>query len=195
MGLDQYIYRINPLSKEVAKKIEGKIVKDIQRDIMLFSLADKEAAKGFPFWDLGQVVTLKDEFLKREDLIRDLNPGGDISSVRWGEDEVIVYLPADSAEIEGKKISIATEEFEKKYISLEDVQFLALSPSAVYYWRKQWDLHEELQDVTGRPIDNLEFVRIPEEDLSDILEIFPPHDSEFFATAEDDSEIFYHPWW
>ena len=95
-----------------------------------------------------------------------------------------------------KKIQIPVDELKKKYITVRTVNAECIGMENVAYWRKHYDLQDDLHKASDIPIDNCGYYPLND----DMWKVLEHHDKEkydelYHYRNDDTCEIVYLEWY
>lgn len=220
MGLDQWLFRIQRLTKEEAIALEGKHYNEISEDdsLLLFR-ANEYSAEERDFDEIKSIfeyltkVKLISSLVHIEDLYRDkgVPEGYSVigSSYRNGNTHVsFVKYPEDGSDYEYSKlpkmeIDVTDEEYNKySYEEVED--YYVCKIEEIYYWRKNYELQDKLYEAAeenGDQILNCGWHKCNEEMIMDIQDAISQEDNMRLVNMRlvlnlPESEAYvYHEWY
>lgn len=215
MGLDQWLYRIQRLTKEEAIALEGKHYNEmIEDDSLLLFRANEYPAEEEDFDEIKSIfgyltkVKLISPLVRIGDLYRDKGvPEGysvDGSSYINGNMHLsFVKYPEDGSEYEYSKfprmeIDVTDEEYNKySYEEVED--YYVCKKEKIYYWRKNCELQDKLYEAAeenGDQILNCGWHKCNEEMIMDIQDAISQEDNMRLVLNLPESEAYvYHEWY
>ena len=213
MGLDQWLYQIQRLTKEEAIALEGKHYNEISKDDSLLLFRANESEEG-DFDEIKSIfgyltkVKLISSLVHIEDLYRDKGVPEGYSVIgsfyRNGNTHVsFVKHPEDGSEYEYSKlprveIDVTDEEYNKySYEEVED--YYVCKKEEIYYWRKNYELQDKLYEAAeenGDQILNCGWHKCNEEMIMDIQDAISQEDNMRLVLNLSESEAYvYHEWY
>lgn len=215
MGLDQWLYCIQRLTKEEAIALEGKRYDEmIEDDSLLLFRANEYPAEEEDFDEIKSIfgyltkVKLISSLVRVEDLYRDkgVPEGYSVigSSYRNGNMHLsFVKYPEGGSEYEYSKlprveIDVTNEEYNKySYEEVED--YYVCKKEEIYYWRKNYELQDKLYETAvenGDQILNCGWHKCNEEMIMDIQNAISQEDNMRLVLNLPESEAYvYHEWY
>ena len=213
MGLDQWLYQIQRLTKEEAIALEGKHYNEISEDDSLLLFRANESEEG-DFDEIKSIfgyltkVKLISSLVHIEDLYKDkgVPEGYSVigSSYRNGNTHVsFVKHPEDGSEYEYSKLPIVeidvTDEEYNKYSYEEVEDYYVCKKEEIYYWRKNYELQYKLYESAeenGDQILNCGWHKCNEEMIMDIQDAISQEDNMRLVLNLPESEAYvYHEWY
>ncbi len=215
MGLDQWLYRVQRLTKEEAIALEGKHYDKLNGDdsLLLFR-ANEYITKDMDFHEIKSIfgyltkVKLISSLVRIEDLYRDkgVPEGYSIVGSSYGNGNMhlsFIKYPEDGSEYEFSKlprveIDVTDEECNKySYEEVED--YYVCKKEKIYYWRKNYKLQDKLYEAAeenGDRILNCGWHKCNEEMIMDIQDAISQEDNMRLVLNLPESEAYvYHEWY
>lgn len=199
MGLDMYLNKVRKLTKEEENKLR-KIKSFEELDafdepyyyIVLDSGEEKRITRDLARY--GTIISLPVAYIDIGKIRKEFDIDEDTDCTGRCYDAKYTAFWFD-----GDEIKISNEILEKKYLTeIERDVLVYRNEGELFYWRKDWDMHDYICEITEKEIENTERVYISEENLKKIAERDPRvHDA---VTNDWDMEdpgisVFYYPWW
>lgn len=213
MGLDQWLYRVQRITKEETIALEGKYYNEISKDNSLLLFRANEPEDG-DFDEIKSIfgyltkVKLISSLVHIEDLYRDkgVPEGYSVIGSSYGNGNMhvsFVKYPEDGSEYEYSKlprveIDVTDEEYNKySYEEVED--YYACKEEEIYYWRKNYELRDKLYEAAeenGDQILNCGWYKCNEEMIMDIQDSISQEDNMRLVLNLPESEAYvYHEWY
>lgn len=188
MGLDQYIFRVKKL--ELADRLYTS------EELSTMGL-DKIPAEHFDnemYKQLKPYAVKRDVLCKLYDtakIIEDYNmPNGSHIWSYCGNEITIGGYDANNQRVDK---TITRDEIERKYIKTEIIPYYIFSTEEVWYWRKNYDLAEWLDDNMKCTRENTGYYKLTKTLIKRINSKFKAKIPEESATKE--SALFYWEWY
>lgn len=215
MGLDQWLYRVQRLTKEEAIALEGKHYDEmIEDDSLLLFRANEYPEEEEDFDEIKSIfgyltkVKLISFLVHVKDLYRDKGVPEGYSVVGSSYTNGNMHLsfvkyPEDGSEYEYSKfprveIDVTNEEYNKySYEEVED--YYVCKKEEIYYWRKNYELQDKLYEAAvenGDQILNCGWHKCNEEMIMDIQNAISQEDNMRLVLNLPESEAYvYHEWY
>ena len=200
MGLDMFAFKIRKVTAEELASINS--YEDVRNGLNAISVADFNDNPEM-FNDLGPYVTkkaLSTSYINYDKIREDFGipekahcVGERYSAEGWS----FSYRWEDGEEKQNKKVSISAES-KDEYLITKDTDFFLFHCTDVGYWRKDYELQDEIYDgfhFAGTEVENCGYYKVNDDVFELIRDDLSEEGVDAYLSEDADTGLFYHEWY